>query len=148
MEKKAYVALRTYHGLEGRVVPGDALELDDDRARDLMANGLVEPAEAGGKPGPTETKIVTPPEKKENEDVQKISPEDLAKQRQQIEEDEAARVKAEQDQVLGPFSTGGGWYSFAPLEESGEGVKVQGRQAAYDYWAEHVKAGHAPADPS
>lgn len=75
MDKKSYTVAVPFLGnsAEGMVRPGDTLELEPERARELLQKGLIddpdaptsdlEPADPGA-PGPKGKKVVTPPETK------------------------------------------------------------------------------------
>ena len=122
------VAQKRFDGQEGKVKRGQALEVSEDRARDLIKFGLAAPPgeeseqSGGGEP------------------LHLVSPEEQAKL-------DAARTKAEGDARLAPFVKGGGWYLFPAVAEGGEPVKVQGRDDALAELARR-EAASAAAQPA
>lgn len=113
MKKVRLTAARRYNGLEGKVKRGQSIEVDEDRARELIRAGLAAPE--GEQAGPA---------RHQGEKGQPlVTPDDQAKL-------DAAKQRADEDARLQPYAKGSGWYEFAADEEGGKPVKMQGREAA------------------
>ena len=133
---KKHVALCPFLGAEGMVRPGQVLELDTTRARELLLKGLVVPEdEYEGEPL-AEAQAASP----EGETLT-ITPEALEAQRLAT----VAAQRASEDASLEPYKKAGGWYHFG---ESDALVKVQGRDAALAELSRREAASDAGDSPA
>ncbi len=139
-------ALFGFSGSHGDVQAGQTLNVQNPEHLAHYARlGLIVPLDAALEFDPNEPGVTR--KRLNGETVPPAPAQTLQPADQLTDEQRAAQLRAEQDERLQPFAGGGDWYRFAPLEEGGEPVKVQGREAALEYLTANPGAKpHAAAD--